>query len=746
MVKSKSPVSRLQVTCFYKWFLPAFILVVAFCAHAQDFRPNIIIVMSDDMGYSDPGCYGGDVQTPNLDSLAYNGLRFTQFYNFSRCSPTRASLLTGRFPHQVGLNQNNNNLKRHAATIAELLGQEGYRTGMVGKWHLSRDRASDEPGCDRISWMNHQCDLNSTFAQDINSYPVGRGFEKHYGFIWALADQWDPFSLVDGTEAVTNAPAEWALTHDNEYYFADAITEKALEYIDEFTESEKPFFLYMAHAIPHWPIQARQEDIDKYQGVFSGGWAAMRDRRYQKQIEMGLFDAETTPKPPLSQNGTWNGGNWETKMMVHAAMVDRIDQGVGNIMDKLTEKGVFDNTLIFFLTDNGASNEIPGAPGFDRPGAARDGTPLNYGANVAGDSREDFTGIGPSWASAVNTPFRWWKKESYEGGICTPLIVHWPAGLEAEAGSITDQPGQVPDIFPTILEAAGGEHPDQYNGNILLPVEGISLMPILKGSQRQGHEVMYWEHADGKAVRQDDWKAVQRTNNNTWALYNLAQNRTETNDLAGQNPAKVNELTSLWQDWYTRVMADANDSEAKLEIFSPGAGEVWFGGADYEIVWGTNSEAGVQNVMLDYNTGSGWVTIESSTPHDGSHTWTVPVAAEGDVQVRVTATISGNVMTAQNTAVVVPVNGREAVSGGKLKLIIGKRIVSIGYGNRPFPASLQISDLHGRLVRELTPQLPRVFWDGKGKSERMVPSGIYMVRIAGSGYTVQQKIYMETLE
>lgn len=512
-------------------------------------RPNIVLIMADDMGFSDAGCFGGEIHTPNLDRLAVNGLRFTQFYNCARCCPTRASLMTGQYAHKVGLARNGRDLTRNGITIAEALKQAGYNTAMAGKWHLSRTAPLDDEKLHQ-KWLDHQYDPGHPFAP-LQTYPVNRGFDKHYGVIWGVIDYFDPFSLVDGTEPVESLPED--------YYFTDAVTEKAVEYIRDFDGSDKPFFLYVAHCAPHWPLHARAEDIAKYRDVYKGGWEKLRRDRYERMLEMGLFDEENTPLPPIQDQGrkwselTEGERAFEAaKMAVHAAMVDRIDQGIGKIVEILKRTGQFDNTVIFFLSDNGASPEVMQGPGYDRSSQTRDSRIIRYKGILDPGPQTTYTCIGPAWASASNTPFRYWKKESFEGGCHTPLIVHWPKGLGIRAGSVTEQVGHVIDILPTCLELAGVRYPRQYQGHDLTPLDGKSLAPVLSGKRRKGHDRLFFEHMGGRAVRMGDWKLVA-LKDEPWTLYHLPEDRTETNDLAAKQPDRVRAMSQEWNRWARRV-------------------------------------------------------------------------------------------------------------------------------------------------------------------------------------------------
>ena len=389
-------------------------------------RPNIILILADDMGYSDPGCYGGEIKTPNIDNLAVQGLRFTQFYNASRSCPSRASLLTGLYPHQAGLAQNGKNLSKNAVTIAEVLKDTGYRTGMSGKWHLS-ETVPLKNVQDQLKWLSHQVD-SGNFAP-LETYPHNRGFENFWGIIWGVVDYFDPFSLVHNVDPVKEVPGD--------FYMTDFITEKSLELIDEFRQDRNPFFLYVSYTSPHWPLHALPEDISKYSGKYDDGWDSLRIRRYRRMIELGLFDRETAQLAKNESGLVWEDckrKEWEAAHMeVHAAMVDRMDQGIGRIITKLKEEKILDNTLIFFLADNGASPERGFKPGFDRSGFTRTGDTIIYDTFERPGPQKTYGYLGRAWAGAVNSPFRYWKAQSFEGGMCTPLIVHWPGGLKDKA-------------------------------------------------------------------------------------------------------------------------------------------------------------------------------------------------------------------------------------------------------------------------------------------------------------------------
>ena len=508
-------------------------------------KPNIVIIMADDMGYSDIGCYGGEIQTPNLDGLAENGVRFTQFYNASRCCPTRASLLTGKYPHQVGLNRNGQTLSRNAATIAEVLKENGYHTGMSGKWHLSQTKKLANPQ-DQLLWLSHRKD-SSIFAP-LESYPHNRGFEQHWGVIWGVVDYFDPFSLVHNNEAVKEVP--------DDFYMTDFITDKSIEMIDEFYKDDKPFFLYVAHTAPHWPLHALPEDILKSKGVYDEGWDNLREKRYKGLIEKGIIDPKTASNATNESGKLWincDKKEWEASHMeVHAAMVDRLDQGVGRIIQKLKETGELENTIILFMADNGASPERGFLPGFDRPGHNREGVSINYENFDRPGDELTWGYLGDGWAGAINAPFRYWKKESFEGGNCTPFIVYWPAGLKGKENTINRGVGHVIDILPTCLDLAGAEYPKEVNGLKTTTIEGKSILPLLNNDISTTHDTLFWEHEGGRALRIGDWK-IAALKKGEWELFNLAEDRTETNNLANEMPEKVKEMELVWEKQYKRI-------------------------------------------------------------------------------------------------------------------------------------------------------------------------------------------------
>jgi arylsulfatase A-like enzyme len=521
-------------------------------------RPNIIIILADDLGYSDIGCYGGEIQTPNIDYLASQGLRFSQFYNAARCCPTRASLLTGLYSHQAGIGNMSFDqqlpayrgyMKENTITLAELLKSGGYQTGMVGKWHVAQTKTIADKS-EHLKWLNHQKD-NGDFAP-IEQYATSRGFDKYYGTIWGVVNFFDPFSLVNGTEPVKDVPAN--------YYYTDAINDTASAYIKAFSKSNQPFFLYVAQTAPHWPLHALPADIKKYEDTYKVGWDAIREQRFKKMVEKGVFPADKTILSERYKGGLkWEDNSnkeWDAyAMAVRAAMIDRMDQGIGRMIKTLRETGELDNTLILFLSDNGASCDDAQdyGPGIDRPSETRDGRKIVYPVDkkVLPGPETTFASTDTMWSNVANTPFRYWKMESYEGGICTPLIAYWPAGIKAKKGSVTTQVGHVIDFMATAQDLAGVVYPTTFKGNAITPTEGESLAPIFKTGKRDGHEYLFFEHVRGRAVRYGDWKLVSLGEKRGWELYNIKEDRSETNNLASKYPEIFQKLKAKWQEWAT---------------------------------------------------------------------------------------------------------------------------------------------------------------------------------------------------
>jgi len=528
-------------------------------AHAQkDKRPNVIVILADDLGYSDLGCYGGEIQTPNLDKLAGNGLRFNSFYNAGRSCPTRASLLTGLYQHQAGIGHMTFNqhkpgyqgtLTHNAVTIAEVMKAAGYNTGMIGKWHVAETPLKP----DQRQWLAHQV-FHDDFA-DKKNYPVNRGFNNFHGIIYGVVNYFDPFSLVDGEEPIRTVP--------NDYYITQAFSDSAVSYVNKYASEDKPFFLYLSYTAPHWPLHALPEDIAKYENTYKVGWEKIRNDRYSRIKDLKIFGNMNDFLSPRQFNDRWEDNptqEWDARAMaVHAAMVDRMDQGIGQLIEALGRNGQLNNTLILFLSDNGCSNEdcqnySPGDN--DRPDMMRNGDPIIYPKKkeVLPGPENTYASVGAKWANVLNAPFRFWKAKSTDGGICTPLIVHWPEGLKYNKGGITDQRGHVMDIMATCIDLAKAQYPKEYNGNKIIPMEGKSLIPVLTKGKRDGHEYLGFEHQKEKAfISKDAWKIVQQ-GNKAWELYNLNTDRTEVRDMAAAHPDRLKEMIDQYSKWAERAL------------------------------------------------------------------------------------------------------------------------------------------------------------------------------------------------
>jgi arylsulfatase len=447
--------------------------------------------MVDDLGFSDFGCYGSEIATPHIDGLAQQGLRFSQFYNTAKCHSSRVSLLSGLYCNQAG----NAKLDR-AVTIGEVLQQAGYFTAMVGKWHL-------------------------------NNEPTNRGFMRYWGHLSGATN----FFTGDNTFRLNGKP--WS-DFDKDFYTTDANVDYAIRFIDEALEARQPFFQYVAFNAPHYPLQAPKEDVMKYKGRYDEGWDALRAARYKRQVEMGLIDQSFKLSDRPGYIPSWNKLTddekaWESsRMSVFAAMVDRVDQNMGRLIQHLKDKQVFDNTLIMICSDNGACP-------FER----------TRGKDLDPWDPDSYWCYDVGWAHAGNTPFRWYKQNQHEGGISSPMIAHWPNGLKAKKGSITHQPGHLIDFMATCVDVGKAKYPEQHAGRKIAPLQGKSLLPILQGEQRSGHDYLYFQFSNNRAIRKGDWKLVS-ARGGRWELYNLAVDRSELNDLAAKNPKLTNELKALW--------------------------------------------------------------------------------------------------------------------------------------------------------------------------------------------------------
>ncbi len=478
-------------------------------------KPNIILILADDLGFSDLGCYGSQISTPNLDRLAAGGLRFSQFYNTARCCPTRAALLTGLYQHQAGVGHMVGDrglpsyqgfLNDRCVTIAEALRRGGYHACMSGKWHVGEDHPH---------------------------WPLDRGFERYFGLISGACSY---FRLAPGRQmALDNKPY---VPKGDDFYMTDAITDHAVSFLKEYSHKGSPFFLYVAYTAPHFPLHALPEDIAKYRAKYMLGWDELRQRRYRRLIELGIVDPKWPLTPRDPEAPSWNSvedkESWDLKMAVYAAQIDRMDQGIGRILDKLIELAIDGNTLVMFLSDNGGA-----AADID---AGKPGAP-------AGDPNSYLT-YGRAWANASNTPFRLFKRWVHEGGIATPFIAYWPAVIK-QGGHITHQVGHVVDLMATCVDVAGVQYPETCAGRAIPPLEGRSLLPVFQGNKRQGHDYLFWEHEGNRAVRHGQWKLVSR-HPDRWELYDLQADRTELNDLAGHRRDIVESLTARYDEWAQR--------------------------------------------------------------------------------------------------------------------------------------------------------------------------------------------------
>ena len=496
--------------------------LLALCASAGAApKPNIVVILVDDMGFSDLGCYGGEIPTPNLDALAQNGLRFTQFYNTARCCPTRSSLLTGLYPHQAGVGWMTDDqklpgyegrLNDRCVTMAEVLRPAGYLTAMTGKWHV---------------------------GQNHGVTPKSRGFDRSLnaaagGFYFADASRAGLF--LDDEKLAKDDPR---LPED--WYSTDLWTTFGLKFIDEAVAAKKPFYLHLCHNAPHFPLQAPKAEIEKFLGQYQLGWEEIRARRYARQLEMGLVDRRWASSPLPAAVKAWKDVPAEEQkrfdhlMATYAAVVHRMDKSIGDLVGGLRQRGLLDDTLILFMSDNGGNAEA-GAQGRTQ------GDPSQSGSQWF---------CGESWAYAQNTPFRLYKHFNHEGGISTPLIAHWPAGIAAK-NELRRQPGHVIDVMATVVDVAGAAYPKEFNGKPILPMEGRSLVPAFADRPIE-REALYWEHEGNAAVRVGDLKLVRRGRDGPWELFDLKADRTEQHDLASARPEKIRELAALWQAWAERA-------------------------------------------------------------------------------------------------------------------------------------------------------------------------------------------------
>jgi arylsulfatase len=486
----------------------------------EESLPNIILILADDMGWSDPGCYGSEISTPNLDHLAENGMRFTQVYNTSKCYPSRACLLTGVYAQQSGFGSSFRNPIANAITLGEMLRMAGYRTLWSGKHHGVEN-------------------------------PVTRGFDRYYGLRDGACNYFNPGRQRpgEGVPAQKRDNRHWCFDElemapytpeEKDFYTTDYFTNYALEWLEEYKSEERPFFLYLAYNAPHDPLMAWPEDIAKYEGVYDEGYGAIRQARFEKQKAMGLLDDHYELSEPTYKD--WDAlteverTEEISRMTVYAAMVDRLDQNIGRVLKKMEELGKADNTLVLFASDNGASSEVVN---------------INSGGVIG--TMERWSSQEGSWANVSNTPLRFYKNYSYEGGIRTPLIACWPSVI-TQKGAFSDSPLHFIDLMATFVDIAGVDYPEQYQGQTITPMQGISFLPELKGEKINRGEPLFWQWKNGKAIRLGDWKLVAWKDR--WELYDLLKDPVEANNVIGDHPRIAEKLKTLYEAWAIEVGND----------------------------------------------------------------------------------------------------------------------------------------------------------------------------------------------
>lgn len=492
-------------------------------------RPNILIIMADDMGYSDIGSYGGEIATPNLDEIATNGIRFRQFYNAARCCPTRASLLTGLYPHEAGIGNMVTNLDSEpepgpyqgylndsSVTIAEVLGQAGYATYMSGKWHV---------------------------GEKPEYWPRKRGFDHYFGLISGASSYFEIIKEQPRVRQMVLEDQPWTPPSEG-FYMTDAFTDHAVDFLEDHFQQpeEKPFMLYLAYTAPHWPLHALPEDIAKYEGQYDMGWDSLRSQRYQKMLEMGIIDSSYQLSPREEGVEAWedaeNKEDWAKRMAVYAAMVDRMDQGIGKVFNALKQNDAWDNTLILFLSDNGGCAEEISGRKLNDP-------------DVEIGRKGSYVAYQKPWAIASNTPFRRYKQWTNEGGIATPMIAHWPAGIQK--GGIVNDYAHVVDIMATCLDVSGTDYPQTYEGKAIKPLKGESLQAVFTGGSLSQDRTLYWEHIGHQALRKGTWKIVSNAPDFEWSLYDMDNDPTELNDVSEEHEDVKETLKTDYEQWAREV-------------------------------------------------------------------------------------------------------------------------------------------------------------------------------------------------
>jgi len=557
-----------QVILIKKYFTLFIVIIfatgIAIQSYAQskttkNNKPNIIVILTDDMGFSDIGCYGSEINTPNIDKLAKDGVRFSHFYNTARCSPSRASLLTGLYPHQAGMGHLStenfteagyvDDLSKNAVTMAEVFKTAG--------WHIAK---------------------NLVNQNDMSNWPMQRGFQRYFGTLNGSGSFYDPGTLVSNNTYITPG--------DN-FYYTNAITDTAVKFIAEH-ETANPFFFYIAYTAAHWPLHAPEKEVQKYKGVYDKGWDAIRATRFNKLQKLGIITKEAV----LTERGVsipaWENApmkDWQARRMeVYAAMIDMMDQGIGKIITTLDKKGMLDNTVILYMHDNGGCAEPLDSDQPEivmtaeqqkthpfakdsifvgkKPIYTRDGQFIRSGMGVMPGPANSWVTYGMEWANVSNTPFKMYKHWTHEGGIASPLVIYWPKGVK-QKGAIRNQDAHLIDIMATCVDIAGISYPKTYNGHDIQPMEGKSLVGAINNLPIQ-RDFIFWEHEGNRAIKAGPWKLVSKTeknkvftekDQNAWELYNLELDPSETNNLASQYASKVQELALLWEKEAFRTKA-----------------------------------------------------------------------------------------------------------------------------------------------------------------------------------------------
>lgn len=512
----------------------------------QTRRPNVILILADDMGFSDMGCFGSEIRTPHIDRMAAEGAAFSAMYNCARCCPTRAALLTGLYPHRAGIGHMGANLgspayqgflSNNSVTIAEVLRSSGYRTLMSGKWHVGGDFDAREVDSWKPGDLGHPT-------------PRQRGFDEFYGMVDGASSFFSPHYVLrnDGRVEITG----------DQFHFTDAITDAAIGMIDRAAQGDDPFFLYLAYTAPHWPLHAHEEDIAAYDGVYSGGWDRIRTARHEELNGRKLLRRAWDISPRDRDAPPWEVApekDWEARRMAtYAAMVEQMDRGIGKVLARLEALGIGDDTLVLFLSDNGGCAELMEEDGWAQyyPRRNHDGSTVLPGnrRDLRAGGKETFMSYDLPWANVSNAPFRLFKHWVHEGGISTPLIARWPNGIPHPV--IAHEATHVVDVLPTILEVTGASYPADFGGHAVHALDGESFLPLLAGGDWQRQQPIFWEHEGNAAVRSAEWKLVRR-HGGDWELYNMDEDRTELSDLAPGEGARVRRMDRDWSAWAESV-------------------------------------------------------------------------------------------------------------------------------------------------------------------------------------------------